>query len=160
MVQNPGDMANLRGGTLGDRAEQQVVVLAAFETLAKTADRFEQRPAVQTEVGHVVLTVEELGIEVWFEMRSEPATIFVESVLVGVDDLGVWMCQELLGSRIEGVFSEFVVVVEQRHVVASCQCKSGVTGCADVAVGLAVDHANATILRRVTVQHCSDVGGG
>ena len=93
-------------------------------------------------------------------MRSEPATIFVESVLVGVDDLGVWMCQELLGSRIEGMFCEFVVVVEQRDVVASCQCKGGVTRCADMAVGLAIDHANAPILRRVSVQHRSHVGGG
>ena len=160
VVEDARDVMDERGVELFDEAQGEIPILAALVAGAETADGAEARGPENGEVAGVVLAEEEIGVPVGLEVGIEAAALFVDLVLVGVEEIERGLGGEGEGDFGEGGGGEFVVVVEERGELAGGEGERGIRGVGDVSVLLAMDDFDAGIAFGVVVEDAAHVRGG
>src|SRR5262245_19714953 len=92
-----------------------------------------------------VLRQEQVRVPVRLEVRLRAATSFVQPVLVGVKQTGVWGRHDRLGHVEQRFRRESVVRVEQADPVTVAESNSIISGRGNVAIGLTEGNAKAWI---------------
>ena len=112
-------MWRMRAGCdLLHHAERHVVVLAAFESLPKSADLPHHRRSIDAEVADQILAIEQLGVPVRFEVRVVATARLVDSILVAVDDVGIRMPVQLVHDGRERMPRQHIVMIQQDDELA------------------------------------------
>ncbi len=111
-------MADAGGLRLLDHAERHLVVLAAFESLPKSADLPDHRRSIDAEVADQILAVEQLGVPVRLEVRVVATARLVDSILVAVDDVGIGMPVQLVHDGRQRMPRQHIVVIQQDDELA------------------------------------------
>ena len=85
MVEDLGNMKDVQ--CLFRRAQSEVVVLRTVKALAQSADPLQQVAANHDQMADVVVAAERIGGPVGLEMGKLAVPVFVEEVLVRVDEV-------------------------------------------------------------------------
>src|SRR5205807_454172 len=80
VVENERNVADARGATACDHSQVEIVILAAFEALAKSAHLTHARGAQRRDVRQVVLRQEEVGVPVRLEERVVESALLIDLV--------------------------------------------------------------------------------
>ena len=114
------NMGHMDDGPCRDRrcAQGKVVILAAFEIEAKSAELAHQRRSVNAEMADEILAVKELRIPIRLEISPVTTPLIIELVLIGVEDVGVGMAVDRVRYDGECVRRQKVIVVEQDEEIA------------------------------------------
>src|SRR5205085_5165507 len=95
VIEHVRDVADVRRRDALDDAEKEVPVLRAVVAWTEPAHVDYEPSRAGAQVGGEVLRPEEVGIPVGLEVRPVAATVAVDLVLVGVDELRVRMAVDL-----------------------------------------------------------------
>ena len=87
VIEHAWDMTDLRRLDLLHAAQNQVVVLRAFEAEAESAHTSCQLSSVNAQMGDVVLRGEKVGVPVRLEIGIATAAPFIEFVFVAIEEL-------------------------------------------------------------------------
>ena len=134
MVQDCRDMPDPAQRRRVGHSKHEVVVLAALEADAQSADALEERPPIHSEMADHIVAEHQVGVPVGLEIGGRPPPTVVDKVGIRVDDVRVGVGLELDGDLIERLFGEHVVVIEQRDEFPSGEIEGGVGCGANMAV--------------------------
>ncbi len=141
-----------------DHAQEEVVVLGRFEVGAH-AQRADRRAAGGHEVGEVVVSEMAAGAVVRLAVRRDRATIGVDDLLVGVDDVVVRLLVEVFEHpRDRGRVDDVVVVAQGDDIAGGC-VEAVIRGRCDPAVGRPFDQVpSVRVQPGPPAQHLADLG--
>ena len=111
-------MNDLRRAESFDATQNQIKILTALESGPHSPDPVDQRTLDDEQVADVILRSEQVGIPARFEVGFSAFAIFVELVLIGIEQTGMRMTRQRIGDCQLGVRRQHVVVVEKRDEVA------------------------------------------
>ena len=143
-------------GSLRD-PHHQLEVLDLVEGRIEAADRVDQRAPHDEQVADVHRPQRVYGRPIGFEERVDDPLVEVELVGVGVDDVECWIRGERLGSAEQRVLGEHVVVIEERHELASGGSKRRVRRGGDPGIALEPYGLDATVGAGGGLDHARDL---
>ena len=111
-------------------------------------------------MGDAVLRQEQVFVPVGLEVGVVAAALFVDLVLVGVDEIGVRVLENFVGDEVEGVLGKFVVVVQQDNKFTGGEFDGAIGARGNVAVLFTVVHLDARVSGRIFVEHLANVRCG
>src|SRR4051812_44758865 len=120
MIEHAWNMKDALGRGCVGASEREIVILAAFEALPKSADLLHKRTPIYAEMAYHVMAEQKIDIPVGFEIRRKPPPAAVDLVFVAVDNIEVRIIIERNGNLIKRVFGQEVVMIHQRDELACC----------------------------------------
>ena len=123
MVQNTRDMDYLIRVEDFDTPECQIIILRALEADPEAANAIDQITAINTQVADHVLRAKEFQVPVRLEVRVQSLTVFIDLVLIRVDEADAGIRHDRLRHQRECVFRQHVIMVKQGNPVAGSQLK-------------------------------------
>ncbi len=151
VVEHPGNVRHLRRER--GHPQNQVVVLRSVVLRPESARLLDQVAAGHQQVRTVVFREQQLGRPVRFEERVVALARRVDLVFVRIQEAGAGMVVDRIDGAEEGVRRQFVVLVEQRHVLAAAERQGGVRCGGDSTRCSQLGHAHARVVRRGLSQH-------
>src|ERR1700690_16053 len=95
MVQDVRDVPNPIVTRLLQEAQDEIIILASFKSLAKPSDLLRNRRPIHAEVCNVILREEESRIPPRFEIRVEATLMIIDLVFVAVANIDIRMSEDL-----------------------------------------------------------------
>src|ERR1017187_548783 len=113
MIKDMGNVVNSRWWDVLCHSESQIPILRALYSLPEPPHGTEDISSVDAQVTHHVLGSKEIRVPVRFEIRAKTPTLLVNFILVGIDHVGLWKFLEGESDHVEGMFRQFVIVIEK-----------------------------------------------
>ena len=135
-------------------AQQQVVVLRSFVVLPESANGIEHVLANDRQVARVHPVQEQLGRPVRLERGIAPPPRQIEFVLVRVDERRIGMRVEPSHHLRQRVRRQFVIMVEERDVLAPRERHRGVRSRRDSLVGRQLDDTDTLVVGKLREYFC------
>ncbi len=134
-------------------AQVEIVVLAAVIGFPPAACRTDIGGAVHREVVEIVLAQEQVRVPAWLEERIKPPdTVLFDLVLVGIENFRSWMALQSKSHLGERMRPQYVVMVEQRHILAAHKLEGRVGRLGDMSVYVTKGHLDARIFGHPPLQ--------
>src|SRR5271165_881045 len=94
------------------------MVLASFEAEAKSADLLNETAPIDAQMAEHVLRQHERRVPIGLEIGIIAAPLDVDLILIGEDQINVWMGVDLFSDPVERVFRNKIIGIHESDEVA------------------------------------------
>ena len=134
MIENALNVPDLVFFDVVETTQHQVPVLGTNKPFPESAQFPDKVGPIDAEVRDKIVGAEQIPAEIGFEIGIRPVAIDRYLVFIGVNDLAIRMRQYFQRHQVEGMGSQFVVVVQEGNELSRNQFEGGVRAGRDVPV--------------------------
>src|SRR5262245_12428955 len=111
MIEDTGNMSNMRRWNLFDDAHSEIPVLTSLVTKTKSTTLPDATGSVDPQMTDKILTGKKIGIPVGFKIGIITPPTLVDFVLIAVDYISFLIGVEFDRNQVQGVLRQFIVMI-------------------------------------------------